>query len=81
MSCVHVLSKQFLDLANKISNVLPLTEAVRVQLYRMANSPKTLPSDNVHKYRPFFVTSTVPSKYSYSLQLTIYFENRFVEES
>uniref|UniRef100_A0A915KDA6 Maturase K n=1 Tax=Romanomermis culicivorax TaxID=13658 RepID=A0A915KDA6_ROMCU len=43
-------------------NIGMLKKAVLVQLYKMANSPKTLPGDIMHKYLPSLVTSTLPSK-------------------
>lgn len=40
---------------------LPVTEAVRVQLYRMASSPNTFPGPMVQSFFPCLVTSTIPS--------------------
>lgn len=41
---------------------LPVTEAVRVQLYRMASSPNTFPWPMVQSFFPCLVTSTIPSE-------------------
>ena len=41
---------------------VPLTLAVLVQLYRIANSPNTFPGPIVESFVPSFVTSTFPSK-------------------
>ena len=43
-----------------IKNILPLIEAVLVQLYIIANSPKTLPELIVHNTFDFLVTSKLP---------------------
>lgn len=40
---------------------LPVTDAVRVQLYRIASSPNTFPGPMVHNFLPCLVISTVPS--------------------
>lgn len=42
----------------------PLTVAVRLQLYRMANSPNTSPVVRVRRSRPAWVTRSSPAKKS-----------------
>lgn len=44
---------------------LPLTLAVRVQLYKVASSPNTFPGPIRHNFCPSFVTSTLPSVNKY----------------
>lgn len=44
---------------------LPVTDAVRVQLYRIASSPNTFPGPMVHNFLPCLVISTIPSAYKH----------------
>lgn len=57
---------------------LPVTDAVRVQLYRIASSPNTFPGPMVHNFLPCLVISTVPSVHKH--QKTFQWIPRFWSE-
>lgn len=61
---VHIIIvwKHCRSIAHNLQSVTAVIVAVLWQLYKMANSPKTLAPDNVERYLPSRETSTRPSR-------------------